>query len=96
MLSENKNGQNQEYWKEIYTKNIRAGVYSFRTIPDWKTKNEVRDELLKEVIDGTATEIVIKALVDHHVNMINRGRMTIDEVHDVIRDKVKEALKNGK
>lgn len=84
-----------EYYFNNKLKGIRKGIYYFRDIirQDWT--EEIEKILLKEYVDGTATEQVKKALVDYYTSEITLQKKTINDVPEEIRDYISQIIKEN-
>ena len=58
-----KEERDKEFY-DIILSNIRKGIYKFRDVGPKVWKKEYEEIFLKEIEEGTATDIVKKALID--------------------------------
>lgn len=84
---------NDDYWIEYFTNCIRKGINTYKDVGSIVWKETIKDTLMKEIEDKTATEFAINATVDYFVDQIKRKRNTIDDVPTSIINLVKERMK---
>ena len=81
-----------EEWVEYGIQRIKNKSFTFKDLFRRDIKAIVYEKLLKEVEDGLANDIVISAIVDYQVEQVKMGRVNIDDVSILIKDKVFEKI----
>lgn len=81
-----------EEWVEYGIQRIKNKSFTFKDLFRRDVKAIVYEKLLKEVEDGLANDIVISAIVDYQVEQVKMGRVNIDDVSILIKDKVFEKI----
>lgn len=86
--------ENQESlnWMNRFESGIRKGMYKFSDVGVREWKEKIKDHFMVEINDGTATDRVINATVEYFCDQIKRKRITIEDVPEVLREKVKEGI----
>jgi len=93
-MIENATTQNEKErnWVERYTNGIRKGIWTFDDVGARDWKEEIKDNLMKEIEDGTANKTTIIAVANYFADQIKRKRITIEDVPEIMKSKVEERL----
>lgn len=90
-----KEERDKEFY-DIILSNIRKGIYKFRDVGPKVWKKEYEEIFLKEIEEGTATDIVKKALIDYKIDQLNKQQISFDDISPLIKDEVIKQINSNK